>query len=769
MTTPRTALSVRRLPATLLLTALIVACGPQNPPTNGGGDPPAVDDGIVGRFDFQPASSTAAQGYTADTGAAYDEARGWGWISEATVGGARTPLDLSANTRERAVPGVDARLNSMIHMQYSGTQGNTTAGAWEYKLPNGTYTVTVAVGDAANNVDSKHVVNVEGQPAVSGFTPTATEHFDTRTVRVAVSDGRLTVDAKGGTNTKLDYVIVAAGDRPSVASFRPDDAQTDVDPNGSIAADLNLLPANGDPRGSGVDQKTLTASTVRLTNDATGQAVPTVVNTSGGGDVIVAKAQAALTPNTKYRLTITAGVKDALGNAFLPTSTTFIAGAATPPGPASFAQSDLTNVPVNAYTSVEIGPDNRLYAATLDGKILRFAIDATTGQLGAPEVLTGLQKAQGNRTIIGMKFDPSSTADNLVVWISNNYYWDFKTTPPDYSGKITRLSGPNLDTVQDYVTGLPRSARDHMTNSVSFRPGENNALYVLQGSNSAMGAPDNAWGQRTERLLNAALLRLDLSKLNAAQLPLNVITREGGGTYDPYAPGAPLTFYATGIRNAYDMAWHTNGQLYVPTNGSAATGNTPAGNPGDKCADGSTYQGPAVPAVNNASTQNDYLFRVDPARPVGYFGHPNPLRCQFVANGGNPTNNPDPAEVVDEGPNKGYSVGVMPDKNYRGFAYNFGLHASSNGVIEEYNRARSTTLNNTLLVVRYSVGKDIIALTPGSNFDIVSAQTGIAGLGNFGAAGSPLDLIENRANGDLYVALLNESNGQGTIKLARPK
>ncbi len=43
---------------------------------------------------------------------------------------------------------------------------------------------------------------------------------------------------------------------------------------------------------------------------------------------------------------------------------------------------------------------------------------------------------------------------------------------------------------------------------------------------------------------------------------------EAGGSYDPYDPGAALTIYATGVRNAYDLLWHSNGRLYVPVNGS---------------------------------------------------------------------------------------------------------------------------------------------------------------------------------------------------------
>src|SRR5204862_174932 len=57
--------------------------------------------------------------------------------------------------------------------------------------------------------------------------------------------------------------------------------------------------------------------------------------------------------------------------------------------------------------------------------------------------------------------------------------------------------------------------------------------------------------------------------------PLNVKTKDGGGSYDPFAAGVALTIFAQGVRNAYDLVWHSNGNLYAPTNGSAAGGNTP--------------------------------------------------------------------------------------------------------------------------------------------------------------------------------------------------
>ena len=42
---------------------------------------------------------------------------------------------------------------------------------------------------------------------------------------------------------------------------------------------------------------------------------------------------------------------------------------------------------------------------------------------------------------------------------------------------------------------------------------------------------------------------MDLKAIHSP--PLDVQTDEGG-RYDPYAPGAPLTVYASGVRNAYE-------------------------------------------------------------------------------------------------------------------------------------------------------------------------------------------------------------------------
>jgi len=161
-------------------------------------------------INFQPAGATVPTGYTKDTGAAYDATRGYGWVRQDSLSSTtHVPLDITPNTRDRNRV-ADQRLDTLIHMQdnASNSSGVKTPAAWEYKLDNGTYNVTVSVGDAAY-FDSQHTINVEGAKAIDLFKPSSTQKFKNNTVTVNVTDGKLTIDARGGTNTKLNYIDIA--------------------------------------------------------------------------------------------------------------------------------------------------------------------------------------------------------------------------------------------------------------------------------------------------------------------------------------------------------------------------------------------------------------------------------------------------------------------------------------------------------------------------------------------------------------------------------
>lgn len=706
------------------------------------------------KVNFQDSLTDPPKGWIKDFGQAYgprtssDQGDGYvyGWIKRSD----KTPLDLAKNGVKRNFPS-DILSATFLQMQgntVSNFNGTAVEGIWEAQVVDGNYDVTVSVGDGAST-DSKNVINVEGVSAIAGFVPDAHNKFKSATVTISVSDGYLTVDAIGGTNTKINSIVIhpSHSKRPSIIGTDPDNNSVNVGENTAVSTNVVMLP-NGS-----INSATVTASSVFLTEEETGAAVPSHVNGNKAGDTITLVPDSPLKLSTAYKFTITSAVKDTADSSFIPYSSTFTTahGSTGTLAAAKFDKIDMPNA-AGQYSSLTIGPDGKLYALSIDGIIKRFPVNPD-GTLASPEIIYSLQDAYGARKpriSIGFTFDPSSTASNLIAWITHSTF--MFQNGPDWDGRLSRLSGPALNKVEDVLINLPRSAKDHLTNSIAFGP--DGALYFTQGSNTAMGSADKTWASREEHLLSGAVLRLDVTKLHT--LPLNVKT-DNGGNYNPYAPNAPLTIYASGLRNAYDLLWHSNGSLYVPTNGSAAGGNTPASERGVLRPDGTLYNGPSVPALYDVKqVEKDFLFRVVKG---GYYGHPNASRGEFVMNGGNPTPGADPAEQTY------YPAGTLPDANWRGFAYDFHNNASPDGIIEYKSNTFNGALKGRLLVVRYSHHDDIITLTPGGqNNDIVSATEGYS-IKGFSGFVDPLDITEDTRNGNLYVS---EFSGQGKITLLRP-
>jgi fibronectin type 3 domain-containing protein/glucose/arabinose dehydrogenase len=600
-----------------------------------------------------------------------------------------------------------------------------------YRSKNESFSLT-----AANRINTVLTPNYVDRTVANG----TTYYY---AVTVIATSGR----ESAGSNIESATPEAGAVTRPEVTDVIPPDGATNVPLGEYVSTDLYL------PNG-GFNEATLTPNTVRLVRVSDGEQVPANFNYSGGRDTFTLQPAELLEPFTSYRFEVGEGLRDETGVSFQPFTSTFTTGGEGNGGNGDFAFEKVA-LPTSEgalYTSLVIGPDGMLYATVVSGEIWRFEI-LEGGALGEPEVLTSLQEAEGGpRLLIGLVFDPSATADNLIAWVTHSVLHDRSspTRPDDWTSKITRMSGPDLEAVEDYVVGLPRSIIDHVTNIPAFGP--DGALYVPQGSNTSMGAPDRAWGFRPERLLTAAILRVDVEALAEEPLPLDVQTEEGG-SYNPFAVNAPVTIYASGVRNAYHLLWHSNGQLYVPTNGANAGGNIP-GTPSplpQACSsrrlDGFAYLGPEVPSLTNVrQVPPDFLFRVEQG---GYYGHPNPERCEWVMNGGNPTEDDDPAQMDD------YPVGVEPDRNWRGYAAEFNLHASSNGIIEYRSYAFGGGLRGKMLVVRFNRYNDIVVLTPGGadeDYRIVQTQVGIEGLTGFL---TPLALVESFPDGYVYVAEFN--------------
>ncbi|HEX2621313.1 MAG TPA: hypothetical protein VHL11_14240, partial [Phototrophicaceae bacterium] len=197
-----------------------------------------VDDGstptVNVRINFQTQTApvpTIPTIYFKDYGQPYgvrsDPNQGSGW-SYGWIDASGAPLDLSlngGNGRDRgySATGMDQRLDTLLYMQgddFTGTfpSGVQTEGKWEIAVPNGTYLVTVSAGDprleptTAN--ESYSSINVEGINAIyrwySALPSGSVDRLKQATISVFVTDGKLTVDALSGFNSKINYIDITA-------------------------------------------------------------------------------------------------------------------------------------------------------------------------------------------------------------------------------------------------------------------------------------------------------------------------------------------------------------------------------------------------------------------------------------------------------------------------------------------------------------------------------------------------------------------------------
>ncbi len=152
-------------------------------------------------INFQPSSAPTPVGYIADTGFPFNATRKFGWISPTT----KQPLDMRASMRLRSGTG-DTRQLSLVQMQ--PTTGSEVPGNWEHVVTNGEYRVTVSAGDF-RFFSSNNQINIEGLPVIADFSQTSSNKFKNATAVVQVTDGKLTVEARGGVNTKMNYITFA--------------------------------------------------------------------------------------------------------------------------------------------------------------------------------------------------------------------------------------------------------------------------------------------------------------------------------------------------------------------------------------------------------------------------------------------------------------------------------------------------------------------------------------------------------------------------------
>ncbi|MFT3789087.1 MAG: Ig-like domain-containing protein [Tepidisphaeraceae bacterium] len=539
--------------------------------------------------------------------------------------------------------------------------------------------------------------------------------------------------------TKTDWTGAVVSYQYTTSPDNIDVAPLDVKP--TITLDRAVVKTGN------FDAATISTKNVALLRTFDHSIVPATVKVSGDGVSITITPDAPLKPAETYSICIGNGIRTTEGEPISGMQQTFYTDPGTEvTGSIRFEKLPQSFLIPGGVTALHFGPDGKLYASTLFGEMYRFPLNPD-GTLGAAEQLPGVTVSHaslGKRILVGFVFDPKSTPDNPIIYATHTPFLGAMGTPffkvADFSAILSKISGPNLSNVQDLLVNLPRSAIDHQT----FEPiwGPDGALYFHQGASNAYGDPDKEWDMRAEHLLTASVLRLDLSKLPQT-LPLDTKTIEAGGPYDPNAASAPLTVYASGIRVAYNLRFHSNGHLYGAINGSSAGGNIPKG-----------PNSPSVPAL--PMTEHDWLFDIQQGK---YYGHPNPSQNHFVLNGGNPTDGIDPFEIPF------YPVGTMPDPKWEPPLLDVGRNISANGFVEYQNaNAFGGRLKGKLVICRYNTGSDLAFVGLDENGRAKSIWTGLDGALRFR---NPLAIVEDPKTGNLYVSEFAEKIWR--ITLLKPK
>jgi len=335
-----------------------------------------------------------------------------------------------------------------------------------------------------------------------------------------------------------------------------------------------------------------------------------------------------------------------------------------PAGGVAFSKSSLAGEASSQPTSLQFGPDGRLYVAEQDGTIRVYGVTRNGKDSYAvtnTETISSIQSIPNHdddgtpnpsvseRQVTGLLV--VGTAANPVIYVGSSDprigggSSGASTGLDTNSGVISRLTwdGSSWQKV-DLVRGLPRSEENHSTNGLQLDP-VTNTLYVAQGGNTNMGAPSNNFANLPEYALSAAILSVDLDAIGNSTYDLPTLDdgdRPGASdANDPFGgddgdnqaklvPGGPVQVFEPGFRNPYDLLITESGRYYTIDNGAnAAWGDMPVN------------EGPGGTCTNQVSEPG--ITDVDTLQLVtanGYGGHPNPTRGNLANKFSSPPQSP---------------------------------------------------------------------------------------------------------------------------------
>jgi hypothetical protein len=279
-------------------------------------------------------------------------------------------------------------------------------------------------------------------------------------------------------------------------------------------------------------------------------------------------------------------------------------------------QPNFKNIPLSGLsltnpTSIQFGPDGRLYVSQQDGtiKIANISpVQDSTGDITAyvasnVETLSviknipnhddngALNPTVENRQVTGLVVD-EGPAGEIILYVSSSdprIGGGFDGTDEELdtnSGIISRLVltdpsqplGDDRWVKTDLVIGLPRSEENHSTNGLDIRTeivdGQpHKIMYVASGGFTNKGAPSSNFLYTPEYYYAAAVLRVDLTQLDQIEAAQGLL---GGTPYvNPYVYALPTLDDPTrpNDSNGHDIAAGTTADPADDLAGSTFGGN----------------------------------------------------------------------------------------------------------------------------------------------------------------------------------------------------
>jgi hypothetical protein len=308
-----------------------------------------------------------------------------------------------------------------------------------------------------------------------------------------------------------------------------------------------------------------------------------------------------------------------------------------------FAKSVLSGTSSVNPTSIQFGPDGKLYVAQQNGLIKVYTVKrngANNYQVTATSTIDAVAKLANhnddgaantsvkNRLVTGLLV--TGTSDQPIIYVTSSdprigagsQKGDLNLDTN--SGVISRLkwNGAGWNHVQ-LVQGLPRSEENHTGNGLAL-DAANNVLYLAYGGHTNKGGPSHNFANLAEYWYSAAILSIQLDTIGNSTYKLPTLRGtpapwggDNGKNQAIHDPGGPVQVYAPGFRNPYDLVITKAGRMYVTDNGAnGGWGDQPKGEGTANC------DNRPVSQVEKGEIDKVHLVT------SGYYGgHPNPTRA----------------------------------------------------------------------------------------------------------------------------------------------